>query len=135
MIPVFLLKLMQRNKLNWNWKLEPEQKESVKLADEMRARVLEGRYRGIWLHVANEGKRSEIVASIMKAMGMIPGASDYLFAWDKKLLWLELKIKPNAQSANQKLFQQWIEWAGYEYVLAYSKDEAIEKLQGRGAFV
>lgn len=133
-IPSFLLQLMRRDKIPGICRLEPEQRESIKLADEMRVRTLDGTYRGVWIHVPNEGKRHRLVAVIMKAMGLLPGATDYIFDWRDNVLYAELKIKPNKQSDNQKNFQQWVERTGREYLLAYSHEEVLQKLANMGAF-
>lgn len=130
----FLLRLMQRDKIPMKAILKPEEKDSVLLADKMRGFTLDGSYKGLWFHVPNEGKRHIFVALIMKAMGLLPGLSDFVFAGKWGIHFAELKIKPNKQSEFQGYFQKWVEHCGFEYQLAYSHEEVITRLKERGAF-
>lgn len=121
--------LMSRGKLRWGWKLEPEQKLSVLFADELRKLTIAGAYKGIWCHVANEGKRSQIVGAILKAMGLIPGSPDYWFIWQTGRGVIELKVRGNTQQPTQKHFQQWCEGNNIPYAVCYSVEQALEVLR------
>lgn len=79
--PSFLLRLMLRKPLGKSVRLTPEERESIILRDLMAGFVLDGSYHGVFLHVPNEGKRTKVVGAILKAMGLVPGASDFIFAW------------------------------------------------------
>lgn len=134
MTPSFLIQLMSRKPIPMAWgrrrvELEPEQRESVEFADDMRAMTLTGEYKGIWLHIPNEGKRSLLVALILRAMGLITGAPDYIFIWAGGCLLAELKIGKNKQSQGQSWFQQWVEYCGLRYELCYSKEEIVAALK------
>lgn len=135
----YLLRLMQRGKLNRNWQLHPEQKLSVECADELRAATLEGRYNGIWAHVANEGKRSEIAACILKAMGLIPGALDNWHIWKKgsglDAGLIEIKVKPNKTTDSQDDYILWAQDTGVKTAVVYSKQEYLDTLKQWGALV
>lgn len=125
--------LMSRPKLNWKWKLEPEQKECVNFADELRKQTANGNLRSVWCHVANEGKRNRITGCILKAMGLIPGSYDYWFLWDNGGGVIEMKIKPNKPSENQEYFGLWCERRRVRKAVCYSKEEALSVLKIWGA--
>jgi hypothetical protein len=124
---------MLREKLHYKIKLGPEDRESVSLADAMRTVTLNGSYKGIWLHIPNEGKRHVWVGQKMKAMGLIPGSSDYVFIWPGGCLFVELKAGKNKQSTSQSDFQKWVQSCGFEYLLSYNHTEVLERLRLMGA--
>lgn len=126
--------LMSRGKLNWGWRLEPEQRESIELADILRKATSNGSLKAVWSHVANEGKRSQIVGAILKAMGLIPGAPDFWFIWEKGGGVIELKIKPNKLSDNQNYFFKWCDHNNVPRAVCYSKEAALEVLEGWGIY-
>lgn len=125
--------ILQRPKLNWSWKLEPEQKLSVEVADMLRAFTLQGKLRGVWHAVPNEGKRNRIVACIMKAMGLLPGVADLSFkgAWGGG--YIELKTEKGRQQGSQKQFQAWCEQEGVNYALCRSLGDVMDTLKAWGA--
>lgn len=136
-IPPFLISLMTRDKIPYTWGkrfviLKPEEKMSVELADKLRELTLQRQMRCVFTHLANEGKRSLLVALITKAMGMIPGAADFLFCWANGSAFIELKVGRNKQSNSQKNFQLWCQENGVLYALCYSADDAILTLKGWG---
>ena len=125
--------LMSRGKLRWGWKLEPEQKLSILFADELRKLTVSGAYKGIWCHAPNEGKRSQIVGLILKAMGLIPGSPDYWFIWQNGRGCNELKVRGNRQTDQQKNFQIWCEHNGISYAVCYSVEQGLATLTEWGA--
>lgn len=132
----WMVQLMLRNKLNWTWKVKPEEKESIDLADFMRKQTLEGHFKGIWWHTPNEGKRHQITACIMKAMGMLAGVPDFIFIWRNQGLhvaFIEMKAGNNKQSTAQKNFQKWADYWMIPYAVHYSADEAAYQLKEWGA--
>lgn len=137
MIPSFLIQLMCRIKIPAVWGrkhvvLEPEQKISVDLADALRELTLRRKIRAVWLHIPNEGKRSQLVAMILKAMGLIPGAPDFLFCWGEGSAFIELKAGRNKQSDSQKHFELWCISSDVKYEVCYSADAALTKLKSWG---
>jgi hypothetical protein len=98
-----------------HFKLHPEQRLSIALAEAMRAHTLSGAYRGVWFCVQNEGRRHRITALIQKAMGLIPGVSDFVFVWTGGALLAELKVGSNGQTDNQEHFQMWCGHCGLAY--------------------
>lgn len=125
--------ILQRPKLNWNWKIEPEQRLSIQVADYLRAATLDGSLIGVWHAVPNEGKRHQIVAAIMKAMGMLPGVGDIHVTGTWGSGYLELKVKPNKQSQTQKDFQAWCKLEEIHYAVCYEMDDVIDTLKSWGA--
>lgn len=47
--------------------------------------------RNCLIHIPNEAKRSVVEHGQMKAKGLIKGAQDYIFLWDKKCYMIEMK--------------------------------------------
>ena len=74
----------------------------------------------------------------MQKEGAISGVSDLILAVPNKdysALFIEMKIKPNKQSQNQKKFQQAVErFQCYKYIICYDfeqfKNEITQYLKG-----
>lgn len=85
-------------------------------------------------------KNRVMAASIERAMGAHPGASDFLLVWrDKitglpKILFLEAKIKGNYQQDNQKDFERKAKDAGCLYKIFHTVDEGLSQLKSSGVF-
>lgn len=136
-IPLYLISLMQRTAVPMVWGrrrviLKAEEQMSVELADKLRELTLQKKLACVWCHLPNEGKRGLLTAIIVKAMGMIPGAADFLFCWGEGSAFIELKAGKNKQSDHQKNFQAWCEDNDVPYALCYSAEEAISKLKQWG---
>lgn len=125
--------LMSRGKIPMHWKVDPEQRICIEFADRMRGLVLSGRYRGVFCHLANEGKRHQLTALVMKAMGMITGAPDYVFMWKGGNGLIEFKAGRGKQTESQAYFQMWAESESVAYALCRSSDEALDTLRAWGA--
>lgn len=134
MTPAELALYLTRPKLNWNWKIEPEQRLSIEFSDALRAASVDGKYKGVWTHVPNEGKRHQITACIMKAMGMIPGVYDYNFMWGETGRGvIELKAGSNKPTEHQIRYKAWCDMHGIPNAVCYSVDEALGVLKEWGA--
>jgi hypothetical protein len=130
--------LMSRPNLPRNVKLDPEKQECIFFADRMRLHTSQGRYKGIWGHIPNEGKRGLIEQLVMRAMGLIPGSTDFYFMWKGGGCVIEfkvpermafrkdkyVKVKATTQSDNQKFFQKWCEYVKVPYFVVTRSDEA-----------
>lgn len=132
-----ILLLMSRSKIPMFWgkrliTLGEEEKLCIEFADQLRAFTIERRLKGIWTHLANEGKRGILVAMIAKAMGMISGATDYVFLWEDGCGVIEFKTKKGRLSPNQVNFKAWCEMYNVRYALCRSVDEGLETLRGWG---
>lgn len=98
--------------------------------------VLNDSLKCVYCHVPNEGKRGHRTWNILRAIGVIPGMSDYLFLASDKSLCIEMKDgKKGRQSENQKHVQAWCESQNVPYHLCRSADEAINILRLEGYLV
>ena len=82
----------------------------------------------LWCHVANERKTSMQEGVRLKAKGVKSGVPDCLIFNNKKNykgLAIELKIKPNTPTDNQKEWLLELSLLGWLCVVCYSYDEAI----------
>jgi len=83
----------------------------------------------MWCHVANERKTTKQAGARLKKKGVKSGVPDCLiFNHSKSFtgLALELKIKPNKPTENQKKWLLELAVIGWEVNVAYSFDEAKE---------
>lgn len=127
--------LLSRPKIPMKWgsrdvELKPEQKECVDFFDALRTAKIEKRLKGIPLHIANEGKRNELVAIILKAMGMLSGATDYIFfGGGLPTHVLEMKAGKGQLTDNQLHFKAWCEAEGIAHAVCYSAEEGLTQLK------
>lgn len=128
-----VMTLMHRGKIPWSAKVGPEERLCIEIADELRGLTLEGRLGCIWTHIPNEGKRHPLVALILRAMGMITGAADFVFTWPTGACWVEIKAGKGKQSEYQQYFEQWCGGQSVRYAVCRSKDEVLDLLKGMGA--
>ena len=74
--------------------------------------------------VPNGGFRNAIEAKRLKAEGVLAGVADLTVLLPQgKILYIEMKVKGNKQTDNQKEFQQKAEALGYKYYVCYSFEE------------
>lgn len=80
----------------------------------------------VFFHVPNEGKRSITYAMRTNAIGLIPGAPDFVISSNNKTIFLELKApgKKNRLSENQKAFKAWSDDVGIPYHVVDNVPEA-----------
>ena len=104
----------------------PEAAICIDFANWLRKETLSGRLRSVWFHVPNEGRRSMRQGRIMRAMGLIPGAPDYVFLCKNKTLAIEMKTRSGKLSENQRVFQKWCKKLKIEYVVCRSLAAAVE---------
>lgn len=82
--------------------------------------------------VPNAAKRSKSLAAMMKAEGMRAGVSDILCLMPSICyhgLCIEMKIKPNKPTPEQRKFLESAGGQGYKAAVCYSADEAFEVLE------
>jgi len=130
--------LMSRPKIPWKWgaklvELKPEEKLCVEIADKLRALTGQGKLRGVWFHVPNEGKRNKLTAIILKAMGMISGTWDFplMGPWGNGVI--EIKVGTNGLTDNQKYFSYWCGLWQVKRKVCYSWAEVEATLKEWGA--
>lgn len=104
----------------------------VAFANSLRVATFAGKLTCLWLHLPNESKRSRAAGAILRAMGLVPGAPDYLFACADKTYFIEFKTATGRQNANQTTFQRWCEAVNVPYVLVRSEAEAMAQLRAWG---
>lgn len=72
----------------------------------------------------NGGTRNPAEAKRLKAEGVLAGVADLTILLPQgKIIYIEMKVKGNRQTDNQKAFQQKAEALGYKYYVCYSFDE------------
>lgn len=107
-------------------RLKPEQRLACEVATFLQAATLEGRLQAVWCCVRNElpgtGRIVQTWQAVGRAMGIVPGAHDYAFAWEGGAGWLELKVK-SPLSDHQKLFARWCSLFGIKTAVCRSVAE------------
>ena len=109
----------------------PEDKISRNFAIWLRDMFYANKLNGVFLHIPNEGKgRAAMVKK--KAIGLVPGAADWLILANGKNLFIELKDGNKKLNENQKIFKYWCSRTLIPYYKCGSLEEAIEvvKLEG-----
>lgn len=89
------------------------------------------KYKGHFLHFANEGKRSSHYANMLKSIGMRKGASDLMIAVPVKLYpgaWMEVKSAGGTITKEQEQFLSDMASVGYYTCVCYSLDEGIRHI-------
>ena len=76
--------------------------------------------------VPNGGKRGKIEAGIMKAEGVLAGASDLVVLAHERVIFIEMKAGKGTQTDKQKEFQKLVENLGFEYYISRNFDEFQE---------
>jgi hypothetical protein len=125
--------LMMRDSIPWRCILEPEQKLCVQIADRLRAYTLDGKLKGVWSHIANEGKRHVFVGIILRAMGLIKVTPDYFFIWEGGGGLIEIKAGKGVLSENQKHHIVWCADEKVNHAICRSVDEVLQTLVAWGA--
>lgn len=92
--------------------------------------ILDGQLKAVIFHVPNEfsGTKAPIFGMVQKAMGVIPGAPDYIVMKNGKGMAFEFKVPGGRLSEKQKAFKEWCEDSGVEYHIFTSADDAIQKI-------
>lgn len=111
-----------------------ENKLSIQLANYLREMTLTGKCKAVWTKIAHETNSNSIpYGNLMRNMGKLAGVPDYIFTWDEKCLWLELKNgKKNKLSKDQEFFREWCKSTNTDWAIAYSLMEALDIIVGRG---
>lgn len=130
--------LMSRPKIPWKVGnrvivIEPEQKLCIQFADKMRELTASGAYEGIWLHIPNERKAHVFTMMILRAMGVITGAWDYIFIGPWGCACLEFKEGSNTLSEYQRYFRFWLRKWDIPHEEVRTVAQAISALKKWGA--
>ena len=79
--------------------------------------------------VPNGGKRNLIEAKRLKRTGTLAGASDLIFLFENKVIFVEVKTEKGIQSIAQKDFKKKVEALGHQYWIVRSANEMLEKIK------
>lgn len=115
-------------------KVGPEDAMCIDFASRLRVLTVENRLKAVWTHIPNEigwrqqKKASQIIYALAKAMGMIVGASDYVFLWKGGCLAMEAKDQKGVQSPEQGDFEKWCHDRDVPYRIFRTADEGISIL-------
>ena len=83
--------------------------------------------------VPNEGKRSPVMAELLKSMGMLPGVTDLVIvADDGPAHFMEVKTETGQLSKKQAAFRDRCEARGLPWSLCRSVDQALAAVRGWG---
>ena len=108
-------------------KAPKEDSESITLVNQVKKRYPHL----LFMHIKNEGKKTKAQADFDKAMGMLAGASDFVFLGTPPLL-LEMKRKDNTLSTwqpNQQMFLLKAQEQGCMVRVALGWEAAMEAVE------
>lgn len=98
----------------------------------MRLRVMQTlkQTEGLWLHIPNEisSNKNPIFGSLLKKIGKMNGAPDYVFIWRKNVGFIEIKTPKGKLSDDQKIFESHCERLEIPYSICRSIDECLNVL-------
>lgn len=107
----------------------PELKIHIAVAQHLRARAVPGL---VFFHVPNGGYRDKREAAKLKAMGVQPGVSDFIFVHRNRVYALELKAEGGRASEAQLKFLSDIDAAGAHTAMPSGLDAALATLESWG---
>lgn len=131
MTPAYLVRVLSYTRLSARVRIQPEDRMCVEFANTLRALALEGKFRGIFLHPAQElcfGHRTGVRAAISRAMGMHVGVADYLFMAGDRSAALEAKYGRNGMTRPQDDFAAWCAREGIPHRTFRTVDEGLASL-------
>lgn len=112
-------------------KMGPEDMLSYELAIWLRTQYFDGKLNAVFTHIANEGA-GKVAMIRKKAIGMMPGAADWLITDGRRIVFIELKAGKNKQSAAQIEFNGWCNEVGVPYAVCYTLEAAIAFIKDAG---
>lgn len=131
--PAFLVRLMAHASLSRSVRLGEEDRMAYAFANELRVAVLEGRLKAVFSHPANElAGRPGVASAIARALGLITGATDYLFLAPTGSLALEAKSATGSLSKGQRDFRDWCAHVGVPFHVFRTVDEGLAHLRAHG---
>ena len=81
-------------------------------------------------HLAGTKKQRAMKASVLKAEGLVPGASDLVLIHPRGVLFLEAKTLKGRLSPEQRVFRDRVEAMGHRYEVFRSVDGFMELVRG-----
>ncbi len=108
-----------------------EDKVTIEIANYFRELTLTGKANFIWFHVANEigNGRQYTFGAKLRAMGKMPGCSDFVLIGKNGGLCLEVKSAKGKIGPNQKIFNKWCNSLDVPYAVVRSVQETKEVLK------
>lgn len=79
--------------------------------------------------IPNGGFRFKTTAMILKATGLLKGASDLIFVHKGKVIFVEVKTEKGTQTKEQIEFMTFIKAAGLQYWIVRSAFEMLERIK------
>jgi hypothetical protein len=129
MLPTnILLRLMYRPMLPTNLYIHEEDRICIGIANELRKLTLDGSLKAVWFHVSNESRRTIIQTLMLKAIGLIPGTTDYCFFGATGAGLIEIKAKKGRMSDYQTDFMHWALSLGVRHAICRSVEEVRHTL-------
>jgi len=120
-MPSFLYKLLGYT--SFSGKLSVENLLVTQVTSFLREKTLDGALPAVWTHLPNEGLRSKTTAALVRAMGMISGAPDYVFCWQGGAGFIKLKTPTGNMSERQTWFKQWCDHNHVHHAICRSVPE------------
>lgn len=119
---------------------KPEEKLSYAVNQALTAWSFQNRISGVWFHVPNEVRVPKMEPHQAKrfwdkraAIGIKPGAPDWVIAWQGGFGFIELKVKGGKMSDNQTAFQTFCRWLKINHAVCKSVEDVETTLKEWGA--
>lgn len=81
--------------------------------------------RGLFCYNLNNSK-NKIDGNINRSLGLIKGRSDAVLYWNATAYFFEFKTETGVQSADQKIWQEKVERAGFAYYIIRNQNDFQE---------
>jgi len=104
----------------------------IEFANKCRAFSRSGELKALWFTVPNEARRSIWQRTILRAMGLLPGAPDYVFIGRESSVCLEFKAPKGVISPAQKDVSKYCNTLGIPYFVVRNVDDALNILENFG---
>lgn len=86
---------------------KPEAQLCLYICEQLTRLAVNGKLKGVFFHVPNEGALGKVTRALFKAMGVISGVPDYIHLKADKPLLIEIKTLKGATSKRQREFRMW----------------------------
>lgn len=114
---------------------KPEAREQARLVAALRCKwsvIADPARRPVVFHIPNGGSRNAMEASNLKTQGVLAGVPDLCIVLPcGEVIWVEMKARDGRVSPFQKDLHANFDALGHEPIVAFSAEEALEKLRQR----
>ena len=104
----------------------------IEFANKCRAFSRSGELKALWFTVPNEARRSIWQRTILRAMGLLPGAPDYVFIGRESSVCLEFKTPKGVVSPAQKNVSKYCNTLDIPYFVVRNVNDALDILESFG---